>query len=138
MRMDPTCIFCKIVKGEIPCEKIYENEENLAFLDISPLNPGHTLVVPKEHSRNVLEISENSYKAVAKTAQKVAKAIIEGLKADGVNVHMNNESAAGQVVFHTHIHVIPRYNNDGFLPWHKTNHSKEEIAAAGEKIKSHL
>ena len=130
------CLFCKIISGEIESEKIYEDEYTLAFLDINPLHPGHTLVVPKEHSRNILEISDESYRAVASTAKKIAEAIKEGLQSDGVNVHMNNESAAGQVIFHTHIHVIPRYLNDGFLPWHKTNYSKEEIELAGEKIKS--
>ncbi|MEK7567594.1 MAG: HIT family protein [Patescibacteria group bacterium] len=136
--MDKSCLFCKIIAKEIPSEVIYENEDTFAFLDINPLHPGHTLIVPKEHSENILEISEKSYKAIAKTARIVAKAIKTGLKPDGVNVHMNNESAAGQVIFHTHLHVIPRYIDDGFLPWHKSNHSQEEITAAGEKIKSSL
>ena len=130
------CLFCKIIDGEIESEKIYEDEYTFAFLDINPLHPGHTLVVPKEHSRNILEISDESYRAVASTAKKIAEAIKEGLLCDGVNVHMNNESSAGQVIFHTHVHVIPRYSNDGFLPWHKTTYSKEEIELAGEKIKS--
>ncbi|MDO8492145.1 MAG: HIT family protein [bacterium] len=136
--MNENCVFCKIISGEIETNKVYEDDDTLAFLDISPLNPGHTLVVPKEHSRNILEISDESYRAVASTCHKVAEAIKEGLEPDGINVHMNNESAAGQLVFHTHIHVIPRYANDGYMPWHKKNYSKEEIELAGEKIKLHL
>lgn len=136
--MDLDCIFCKIVAGEMPCNKIYEDEQTLAFLDIRPLHPGHTLVIPKEHSRNILEISDESYRAVASTCRKVAEAIKESLQSDGINVHMNNELSAGQVVFHTHVHVIPRYKDDGFLTWQKTNYSQEEIELAGEKIKSLL
>ncbi len=132
------CLFCKIVAKEISSEGVYEDEDTYAFLDINPLHPGHTLVVPKVHSKNILEISEESYKDVAKTARLVAKAVKEALNADGVNVHMNNEAASGQVVFHTHVHIIPRYKNDGFVNWQKTNPTKEEISKAGEKIKKLL
>lgn len=138
VHMEKDCIFCKIVAGEIEAEKIYEDDFTLAFLDTKPIHPGHTLVVPKEHSRNILEISEESYCAVAATCRKVADAIKEGLMADGLNVHMNNESAAGQVVYHTHVHVIPRYKNDGLVSWKKEGYSKEEITLAGEKIISSL
>jgi histidine triad (HIT) family protein len=132
------CLFSKIVSGDLDADKIYEDEATLAFLTTSPLNPGHTLVIPKKHSRNILEISDELYKAVASTSHKVARAIKNDLLADGVNIHMNNESAAGQAIFHTHIHVIPRYSNDGYLSWHGKTFDRKEIELAAEKIKSHF
>jgi len=111
------CIFCKIIKGEIPSDKVYEDEATLAFLDISPVNIGHTLVIPKKHYVNIYETPEDVMMHLMKTVKKVSHGIKDGLKADGINVAMNNDPAAGQVVFHSHIHVIPRHANDGFGPW---------------------
>ncbi len=119
------CIFCKIVKGEIPCNKVYEDKNVLAFLDISPVNIGHSLVVPKKHYVNIYETPEDILIEMMKAVKKISHAIKNGLQADGINVNMNNDPAAGQVVFHSHIHVIPRIANDGFGPWHSKRPYKE-------------
>ena len=111
------CIFCKIVKGEIPSHKVYEDETTLAFLDISPVNIGHTLVIPKEHYENIYETPEKIMMDMMRTVKKISHAVKKGLNADGINVNMNNDPAAGQAVFHSHIHVIPRIKNDGFGLW---------------------
>ena len=113
-----SCVFCKVLKNEIPSTKMYEDEKTLAFLDISPVNYGHALVIPKSHSENLLSMKDDDLFAMVKTSQKVADAIMKGLKADGFNLGMNNYKAAGQLVMHSHIHVIPRFKNDGLkLNW---------------------
>lgn len=114
--MDADCLFCKIIAGTIPSLKVYEDEATYAFLDIHPVNLGHTLVVPKQHSRNILEISGSDLTAATSTAQKVSRALTE-TGAKGVNIIMNNEAPAGQVIFHAHYHVIPRHEGDGFTHW---------------------
>jgi len=106
------CIFCKIVKGEIKSQKVYEDEETLAFLDINPVNKGHVLVIPKDHYENIFDIPKDKLSKVMEVAQKIAIAI-KKMGADGVNIVSNNGKAAEQHVFHLHIHVIPRYYNDG-------------------------
>ena len=107
------CIFCKIVKGEIPSHKVYEDDNFLAFLDINPVQPGHTLVVPKIPSVDGLECDPEILAHLIKVAQKIAVSQIAVLECDGVNFLMNNRAAAGQKVFHTHLHVIPRFTDDG-------------------------
>lgn len=106
------CIFCKIINKEIPCYKIYEDENTLAFLDISKDAYGHTLVIPKTHSRNILDAKEEDMLAVIKTVQKVSNHYINFCGFDGVNILNNNEESADQSIFHLHIHIIPRKNND--------------------------
>ncbi|MDE2399431.1 MAG: HIT family protein [Patescibacteria group bacterium] len=126
------CIFCKIVKGEIPCSKIYENADVLAFLDIAPVNIGHALIIPKQHFVNIYETPENILVEMMKAAKIISKAIKSETNADGINVTMNNDPAAGQVIFHSHIHVIPRLKEDGFGVWHGrrpyNEGEKEEVA----------
>ena len=112
------CIFCKIVKGEIPSNKIYEDENVLVFLDIAPVNLGHSLIVPKKHFANIYETPEETLAEMMKAAKKISKALKSELGADGINVTMNNDPAAGQIIFHSHIHVIPRLSGDGFPLWH--------------------
>jgi histidine triad (HIT) family protein len=130
------CIFCKIIKGEIPSAKVYEDEKSLAFLDITPINFGHTLVVPKEHYLNIYDIPAETFAHLAKIAQKVAIAL-KSLKNDGVNIGMNNELAAGQLVPHAHIHVMPRLVNDGFEMWHsKKSYQGDEMSKIAESIKN--
>ena len=121
------CIFCKIIKGEIGAHKVYEDKDTLAFLDINPVNIGHVLVIPKGHYANIFEIPEKDLLDVVRTVKKVSHAVKKGLKADGINITMNNEPAAGQVVFHLHIHIIPRNINDGFKHWSgKRNYQEGE------------
>ena len=134
----PECIFCKIVKKELPAIAVYENDRVLAFLDLKPVHVGQTLVIPKNHSSNIYEIEESDLQAVALGVQKVAQAIKKGLGADGVNIIMNNEKAAGQVIFHPHIHVIPRFEGDGLELWHGKEASEESRNEAAGKIKDSL
>jgi len=105
---DPSNIFAKIIRGELPCHKVYEDDKVLAFMDIMPRAPGHTLVLPKAPARNILDIAPDDLVAVALTAQKVARAAVKVFNADGVTVQQFNEGAGGQVVFHLHLHIIPR------------------------------
>ena len=104
------CIFCKIVKGEIPCTKIYEDQDVLAFLDISQTTIGHTLVIPKEHFDNFLYVPKDLVGKTFSAAQKVAQALTAGLGAKGINILNNTNEIAGQTVMHFHVHVIPRYS----------------------------
>ncbi|MBJ8349254.1 HIT family protein [Streptococcus zalophi] len=103
------CIFCKIVSGDIPSSKVYEDDDVLAFLDISQATNGHTLVIPKKHVRNVLEMDEATAETVFSRVPKLARAIKKATGAQGLNIINNNEEAAGQTVFHAHIHLLPRY-----------------------------
>lgn len=131
------CIFCKIVKGEIPCTKVYEDETTLAFLDISPVNKGHTLVIPKEHHELLTEMPEELLKKTILTVQKVAKAIDN--ISNGINIQQNNKKVAGQVVPHVHFHIIPRLKDDGFkFNWRHQEYQENEINEFAEKIKSFL
>ena len=106
---DPSNIFAKILRGELPCYKVYEDDKALAFLDIMPRAPGHTLVLPKAPARNILDASPEDLAHVIKVAQKIAQAAVQVFGADGVTIQQFNESAGGQVVFHLHVHVIPRH-----------------------------
>jgi histidine triad (HIT) family protein len=105
---DPNNIFAKILRGELPCYKVYEDDKVFAFLDIMPRAAGHTLVLPKAPARNLLDIAPGDLAAVAAVAQKIAKAAMTAFNSDGITVQQFNEGAGGQVVFHLHVHVIPR------------------------------
>jgi histidine triad (HIT) family protein len=128
-------IFTKIIKGEIPCAKIYEDEHVFAFLDINPINPGHTLVIPKNPYENIFEIPDEVLEKMIVIAKQIAIKQKEVLNADGINIGMNNGKDAGQEVFHAHIHVIPRYKDDGYKLWHgKPYESKELIEEVKNKL----
>jgi len=131
------CIFCKIVQGEIPAIKVYEDDKVLAFMDINPLNDGHTLVVPKQHAETILEIAAEDLTAVIQVVQKVALAIEKGLKPDGLTVIQLNKKASGQVVPHLHIHLIPRFENDGLTisKWQLVAGDMEKIKQVAEEIR---
>src|SRR4051794_15946541 len=113
---DPNNIFAKILRGEFPCYKVYEDDHTLAFLDIMPRTPGHTLVIPKAPARNILDISPDDFAHVARGAHKIARAAIQAFRADGITVQQFSEAAGGQVVFHLHMHVMPRHNGIALLP----------------------
>ena len=113
---DPQNIFAKILRGELPCNKVYEDAHVLAFLDIMPRCPGHTLVIPKAPARNILDISPDDYAHVARGAHKIAAAAMKAFNADGITVQQFNEPAGGQVVFHLHMHVMPRHDGVALLP----------------------
>ena len=135
MDSNNNCIFCKIVSGELPSSKVYEDENVLAFLDIHPVNPGHTLVVTKKHFESVHDTPDDLICKIVIIAKKVANAIQAKLNAEGVNIGMNNGKAAGQIVFHSHIHVMPRYGNDSFKLWQGKSSNTEERDKIAEKIK---
>ncbi len=132
------CLFCKISAGEIPSTKIYEDDTVYAFLDITPINRGHTLVIPKKHFRNALAMSEDEFADLNKKVLFLAKKIKEALNADGINISYNNEPAAGQVIFHTHAHIIPRFKNDGFHHWKGAPYENGEEKEVADKIKNAL
>jgi histidine triad (HIT) family protein len=113
---DPNNIFAKILRGELPCYKVYEDDKALAFLDIMPRAPGHTLVLPKAPARNIFDVPADVLGHVAMVAQKVAKAGMKAFSADGVTIQQFNEGAGGQVVFHLHVHVIPRKQGVAMKP----------------------
>ncbi len=129
------CIFCSIVQGAIPSETLYEDEDTMAFLDIRPTNKGHTLIIPKVHVENLYTMDEHVLLSVMKTAQKVARTVKEWLHADGINLTMNNGAAAGQVVFHAHIHIIPRFNNDGHISFSQGSYKEGEAALLAQQLK---
>jgi histidine triad (HIT) family protein len=109
-------VFAKVLRGEIPCFKVYENQHTLAFLDIMPRSPGHTLVIPKAAARSILDISPDAFSEVARTAKKVAIAALKAFDAEGVIVQQFSEAASGQVVFHLHMHVMPMRTGVELLP----------------------
>jgi histidine triad (HIT) family protein len=133
--MNENCIFCKIINGDIPCAMVYQDEDTFAFLDINPINKGHTLVIPRQHHENIFSTPSEIFSKMANTAQKIAKRQKEVLYADGVNIGMNNAPDAGQVVFHAHIHVMPRYKNDGYELWHGKIYQGNEIEEVQNKLK---
>ena len=130
------CVFCKIVKGEISAEKVFEDDNFLAFLDITPINPGHILLIPKNHYLNIYEIPDELMREAGPIIKKLAVAVKDGVKSDGVNLGMNNGAAAGQLVMHAHFHIMPRFSNDGHTLWHGTQYSSsEEARETADKIR---
>ncbi|MGA2895144.1 MAG: HIT family protein [Xanthobacteraceae bacterium] len=113
---DPNNIFAKILRGELPAHKVYEDERTFAFLDIMPRAPGHTLVIPKASARTILDIATDDLVPLIKTTQKVARAAVKVFGGDGLTIQQFNEPAGGQVVFHLHVHVIPRQNGVALKP----------------------
>lgn len=121
------CLFCKIVAGATPSEKIYEDEDTFAFLDIHPINRGHTLVIPKAHYANIYEAPEEVFARLMHTVRFLAPKIKQAVGADGINIGINNDKAAGQLVFHLHVHIIPRFDEDGHAHWHGNPYQDGEI-----------
>lgn len=132
-------IFTRIVKGEIPVISLYEDAQTLAFLDINPASRGHTLVICKEELPGLLDLPPELVAAVARTTQVVARAIVTALNAEGFNVVQNNGAAAGQVVFHYHVHIIPRWEGDRAVKhWKPGTATTEELHAVADQIRAHL
>lgn len=132
------CIFCKIIKGDIPSQKVYEDDKTFAFLDINPISKGHTLVIPKKHSIDLLVADAEDLNAIISTCQKIADACMKGLKADGISLDVSTKPAAGQVVMHTHFHIIPRWKDDGLKHWPGHKLSESEMKDIQDKIKNSL
>jgi histidine triad (HIT) family protein len=132
------CIFCKIINGEIPCSKVYENDKVFAFLDIAPVNKGHALVIPKEHYKDLLAMPNDILAEVARVGKKVAKAVMKATGASGFNLGQNNGEVAGQVVMHFHLHIIPRFEDDGLELWPQGKYEGKEMEEIAEKVRSLL
>ena len=135
---DPNNIFAKILRGELPCHKVYEDDKTLAFMDIMPRGDGHTLVIPKAPSRNLLDADPADIAAVMSTAQKIARAAMTAFSADGVTVQQFNESAGGQVVFHLHVHVIPRFEGVALRPHSGDMALGERLAELAEILSQNI
>jgi histidine triad (HIT) family protein len=131
---DPNNIFAKILRGELPCYRVYEDEKALAFLDIMPRMVGHTLVLPKVPARNILDIGAEDLAHVMGVAQKVAKAAMKAFSADGITIQQFNEGAGGQVVFHLHVHVIPRKTGVAMKPPASEKEKPEVLAEHAKKL----
>jgi histidine triad (HIT) family protein len=133
------CIFCKIINGNIPSEKVYEDELFIAILDINPVNKGHLLVLPKRHSENIFDLDEPEISRVLPVIKYLSKVLMDALKAEGVNIIQNNCKAAGQIIFHSHFHIIPRYSEDGIkIGMAHGKYNEGEIKEFANKIRSNI
>lgn len=133
--IDNNCIFCKIANGEIPSKTLYEDEEFRVILDLAPATKGHALILPKSHFKNLYELPDETAAKVMKLAKKMATTMTEKLGCDGFNIVQNNNEVAGQTVFHFHMHLIPRYENDNQrISWNPTEMTQDELEAVKKQI----
>jgi len=136
---DPDCIFCKIVAGDIPSERVYEDEACIAFLDINPIAPGHALLVPRAHCADLLDAPPETLAALLAAAPTVARAVMAATDGEGFNVFQFNGACSGQEVFHLHVHIIPRRPGDGVsYQWRQGTYGEGEMAALGAAIRDAL
>jgi histidine triad (HIT) family protein len=133
------CVFCKIVAGKIPSTRVFEDEHTLAFMDIGQVNPGHVLVAVKKHAASLLELDDTQAAAVARACVRISKAIQVALAPEGLSVYQANGKAAGQTVFHYHVHLLPRHTGDGMeLVWPVKNPPRETLEANAARIRASL
>jgi len=135
---DDSNVFARILRGELPCERLYEDEHTLAIMDIMPRGAGHCLVIPKPPARNILDVEPDSLARVMETTQKMARAVIKAFSADGVTIQQFNEPAGGQVVFHLHVHVIPRFDGVSLKPHTGTMEDAGVLKTNADKIRAAL
>ena len=135
---DPNNVFAKILRGELPCHKVYEDDKAFAFLDIMPRAPGHILVIPKAPARNLMDVAPGDLSHVMHVAQKIARAAVKVFSADGVTLHQFNEPAGGQVVFHLHFHIIPRQNGVAMKPPASVKEDNAVLADQAAKLAATL
>lgn len=124
---DQDCIFCKIIRGEIPACKIHETDRILAFLDIGPVRHGHTLLIPKQHYATIFDLPAELGEELVAAMRVVGNAVMQGVGAEGLNIGMNNYAAAGQLVHHAHFHLIPRVSNDGLTLWPQSPYENDAV-----------
>ncbi|MCL4500906.1 MAG: HIT family protein [Deltaproteobacteria bacterium] len=129
------CIFCRIVAGQLPAARVLETKNVLAFLDIAPVHYGHTLVIPKAHHQNLLDLPDELWQEIGQVCRRVAQAIQSSLEAQGFNISMNNFPAAGQEVFHAHVHVIPRYVGDGLKLFPQESYLTGDMEKTAEQLR---
>jgi len=133
------CVFCKIVAGQIPSTRVYEDGSTLVFMDIGEVNPGHVLVTVKPHVENIFSLNDALAAAVFRTAARVARAVQKAYSPEGVTLYQANGEAAGQTVFHFHLHLVPRYAQDGMrLTWPAKNPPREQLEANAAKLRAAL
>jgi histidine triad (HIT) family protein len=135
---DPTNIFAKILRGELPAHKVFEDAHTLAFLDIMPRAPGHTLVIPKAPARNILDVAPEDLAHVMATAQRIARVAKRAFTADGITIQQFSEPAGGQVVFHLHVHVIPRHDGVPLRPPASAVAAPAELEASAQALRAAL
>ena len=139
VKLDDDCVFCKIIKGDIPSAKVYEDESLISFLDIAPANKGHCLVMPKSHYETLLDTPNLELALTMKKTREIARAMSSALGNTGFNILVNNKKEAGQLVPHVHFHIIPRFSGDGIkLNWEHKKYDNKEIDEFANKIKSFL
>lgn len=138
MNSDPSCIFCKIIQGELPSHKIYEDENYFAFLDIHPISPGHTLVIPKHHAQDILHSSPEDRKGLLEVVAKITPSILKAVGVHAFNTGINTGRDSGQIIFHTHVHIIPRKAKDGLSDWKNVSQTHEELSSIAQRIRSHV
>lgn len=139
MATEKDCQFCKIVRGELPSSRIYEDTETIAFLDINPQNAGHTLVVPKKHYEYIYDVPDEEVAHLFKVAKRVACAVKRGVNAGGISITQHNEIGAGQDVFHVHVHVMPRYEGQRLRKIEELQEAtREELDEAAERIRQFI
>lgn len=131
-------VFAKILRGELPAHKLYEDDETFAFMDIMPRGDGHCLVIPKKPSRNILDVDQDSLAAVMATTQKLSRAVMKAFSADGLTVQQFNEPVGGQVVFHLHFHIIPRFEGVALKPHTGRMEDQDVLATNAQKIRDAL
>ena len=132
---DENNVFARILRGELPAHKVFEDDQTLAFMDIMPRGPGHSLVIPKKPARNILDVDPDSLAAVMRTVQKVARASLKAFGAQGITIQQFNEQAGGQVVFHLHVHVLPRFDGVPLRPPHGEMADQTELAENARKLR---
>ena len=132
------CLFCNISKGGEPSSKIYEDKNTYAFLDINPTNKGHTLVISKTHYCNIYDLPEKELCDIMKTVKKLSLVIKKTMNAGGINILLNNGRVAGQLISHAHVHIVPRFENDGFRHWKGRSYETGEIEQVAEQIRKSI
>jgi histidine triad (HIT) family protein len=139
MTLDANCIFCKIIRGEVPSFKLYENDKTVAFMDINPINPGHALIAPKFHARDIFETPDEWVGATMVTTRRIARAVQATVQPYGMNIVQANGPGAKQSVFHLHIHVVPRLKDDNLtMNWPINPGDKDAIAKLAERIRGNI
>lgn len=132
------CIFCKIIAGDIPSHKVYEDDKVMAFLDILPISPGHTIVVPKKHVSDLEDLTEEDFSAMSMAVKRLGKAVINGLNVKGYSIFLDNKSAANQHVPHVHFHLVPRAEGDGLERWPQSGYGEGEAEHCLKRIQAEL
>ena len=132
------CLFCQIIVGDVASTKVAENENVIAILDVNPVNPGHTLIIPKKHTTNMLDTDEETLKEMIAFTKKVAQAILDGLGYDAFNLELNNGRIAGQIIPHLHWHIVPRTADDGLTHWPGKKYKAKEAEEIAGKIKAQI